>query len=88
MGTYRLVASGSSLHRWGVRGTPDHVVTRINPAVNKVLKDKALWEKIGRLEFTVAGGAPEEAAALGARRRSSGERRWRRSASSPSEPAQ
>jgi tripartite-type tricarboxylate transporter receptor subunit TctC len=46
-------------------GTPDHVVTRINAAVNKVLKDKALQEKIGKLEFTVAGGTPEEAAALG-----------------------
>jgi tripartite-type tricarboxylate transporter receptor subunit TctC len=46
-------------------GTPDYVVTRINAAVNKVLKDKALQEKIGRLEFTVAGGTPEEAAALG-----------------------
>jgi hypothetical protein len=30
-----------------------------------VLKDKALQEKIGKLEFTVAGGTPEEAAALG-----------------------
>jgi len=46
-------------------GTPDHVVTRINAAVNKVLKDKALQEKIGKLEFTVAGGTPEAAAALG-----------------------
>jgi tripartite-type tricarboxylate transporter receptor subunit TctC len=45
-------------------GTPDYVVARINAAVNKVLKDKALQEKIGRLEFTVAGGTPEEAAAL------------------------
>jgi tripartite-type tricarboxylate transporter receptor subunit TctC len=46
-------------------GTPDYVVTRINAAVNKVLKDKALQEKISKLEFTVAGGTPEEAAALG-----------------------
>ena len=46
-------------------GTPDYVVTRINAAVNKVLKDKALQERIGKLEFTVAGGTPEEAAALG-----------------------
>lgn len=46
-------------------GTPDYVVARINTAVNKVLKDKALQEKIGKLEFTVAGGTPEEAAALG-----------------------
>lgn len=46
-------------------GTPDYVVTRINAAVNKVLQDKALQEKIGKLEFTVAGGTPEEAAALG-----------------------
>ncbi len=46
-------------------GTPDYVVTRINAAVNKVLKDKAVQEKISRLEFTVAGGTPEEAAALG-----------------------
>jgi tripartite-type tricarboxylate transporter receptor subunit TctC len=46
-------------------GTPDYVVTRINTAVNKVLKDPALQEKIGKLEFTVAGGTPEEAAALG-----------------------
>jgi tripartite-type tricarboxylate transporter receptor subunit TctC len=46
-------------------GTPDYVVTRINAAVNKVLKDKALQEKIGKLEFSVAGGTPEEAAALG-----------------------
>ena len=45
--------------------TPDYVVTRINAAVNKVLKDKALQEKISKLEFTVAGGTPEEAAALG-----------------------
>ena len=44
--------------------TPDYVVARINAAVNKVLKDKALQEKIGKLEFTVAGGTPEEAAAL------------------------
>lgn len=46
-------------------GTPDYVVKRINAAVNKVLKDKALQEKISKLEFTVAGGTPEEAAALG-----------------------
>jgi tripartite-type tricarboxylate transporter receptor subunit TctC len=46
-------------------GTPDFVVTRINAAVNKVLTDKGLQEKIGKLEFTVAGGTPEEAAALG-----------------------
>jgi putative tricarboxylic transport membrane protein len=46
-------------------GTPDYVVARINAAVNKVLKDKALQEKISRLEFTVAGGTPEEAAELG-----------------------
>jgi len=46
-------------------GTPDYVVKRINVAVNKVLKDKALQEKISKLEFTVAGGTPEEAAALG-----------------------
>ena len=46
-------------------GTPDYVVARINAAVNKVLKDKALQEKIAKLEFTVAGGTPEEAAALG-----------------------
>jgi tripartite-type tricarboxylate transporter receptor subunit TctC len=46
-------------------GTPDYVVTRINTAVNKVLKDKALQEKIAKLEFSVAGGTPEEAAALG-----------------------
>jgi tripartite-type tricarboxylate transporter receptor subunit TctC len=46
-------------------GTPDYVVTRINTAVNKVLKDKALQEKIGKLEFTAAGGTPAEAAALG-----------------------
>jgi tripartite-type tricarboxylate transporter receptor subunit TctC len=46
-------------------GTPDYVVARINAAVNKVLKNKALQEKIGKLEFTVAGGTPEEAAALG-----------------------
>ena len=46
-------------------GTPDYVVARINAAVNKVLKDTALQEKIGKLEFTVAGGTPEEAAALG-----------------------
>ena len=46
-------------------GTPDYVVTRINAAVNKVLKDPALQEKIGKLEFTVAGGTPEEAVALG-----------------------
>jgi tripartite-type tricarboxylate transporter receptor subunit TctC len=46
-------------------GTPDYVVARINAAVNKVLKDKALQEKIGKLEFTVSGGTPEEAAALG-----------------------
>jgi tripartite-type tricarboxylate transporter receptor subunit TctC len=46
-------------------GTPDYVVARINAAVNKVLKDKALQEKIAKLEFYVAGGTPEEAAALG-----------------------
>jgi tripartite-type tricarboxylate transporter receptor subunit TctC len=46
-------------------GTPDYVVARINAAVNKVLKDKALQEKIAKLEFTVAGGTPEEAAELG-----------------------
>lgn len=46
-------------------GTPDHVVSRINAAVNKVLQDKGLQEKIGKLEFTVAGGTPEEAATLG-----------------------
>lgn len=46
-------------------GTPDFVIARINAAVNKVLKDKALQEKIGKLEFTVAGGTPEDAAALG-----------------------
>jgi tripartite-type tricarboxylate transporter receptor subunit TctC len=46
-------------------GTPDYVVTRINAAVNKVLKDPALQEKISKLEFTVAGGTAEEAAALG-----------------------
>jgi len=46
-------------------GTPDYVVTRINAAVNKVLKDKTLQERISKLEFTVAGGTPEEAAALG-----------------------
>ena len=46
-------------------GTPDYVVTRINAAVNKVLKDPALQEKIGKLEFAVAGGTPEAAAALG-----------------------
>lgn len=45
-------------------GTPDYVVTRINAAVNKVLKDKALQEKISKLEFTVEGGTPEQAAAL------------------------
>jgi tripartite-type tricarboxylate transporter receptor subunit TctC len=46
-------------------GTPDYVVARINAAVNKVLKDKALQDKVGRLEFTVEGGTPEAAAALG-----------------------
>ena len=46
-------------------GTPDYVVGRINAAVNKVLKDKALQDQIGKLEFTVAGGTPEEAMALG-----------------------
>jgi tripartite-type tricarboxylate transporter receptor subunit TctC len=46
-------------------GTPDYVVKRINAAVNKVLQDKAVQEKIARLEFTVAGGTAEEAAALG-----------------------
>lgn len=45
-------------------GTPDYVVTRINAAVNKVLKDKALQEKVSKLEFTVEGGTPEQAAAL------------------------
>ncbi len=46
-------------------GTPDYVVARINAAVNKVLKDPALQERIAKLEFTVAGGTAEEAAALG-----------------------
>jgi tripartite-type tricarboxylate transporter receptor subunit TctC len=46
-------------------GTPDYVVARINAAVNKVLKDPALQEKIAKLEFAVAGGTAEEAAALG-----------------------
>lgn len=46
-------------------GAPDHVVQRINAAVNEVLKDKALQEKIAKLEFYTAGGTPEEAAALG-----------------------
>lgn len=46
-------------------GTPDYVVARINAAVNKVLKEKALQDQIGKLEFTVAGGTPEEASALG-----------------------
>ena len=46
-------------------GAPDYVVARINAAVNKLLKDKALQEKISALEFTVAGGTPDEAAALG-----------------------
>jgi len=55
-------------------GTPDYVVTRINAAVNKVLKDKALQEKIGKLEFTVAGGTPEEAAALRAELAQPGDR--------------
>ena len=45
-------------------GTPDYVVTRINTAVNKVLKDPALQEKIGKLEFTAEGGTPEALAAL------------------------
>jgi tripartite-type tricarboxylate transporter receptor subunit TctC len=45
-------------------GTPDYVVKRINAAANKVLKSKALQEKITNLELTVAGGTPEEAAAL------------------------
>jgi tripartite-type tricarboxylate transporter receptor subunit TctC len=45
-------------------GTPDYVVKRINAAVNKVLKTKALQDRIAKLEFTVAGGTPEEAAAL------------------------
>jgi tripartite-type tricarboxylate transporter receptor subunit TctC len=45
-------------------GTPDYVIKRINAAANKVLKSKALQEKITNLEFTVAGGTPEEAAAL------------------------
>jgi len=45
-------------------GTPDYVITRINAAVNKVLKDKGLQERVGKLEFTVEGGTPGEAAAL------------------------
>ncbi len=46
-------------------GTPDYVVTRINEAVNKVLQDKDLQERIAKLEFTVSGGTPEDASALG-----------------------
>jgi tripartite-type tricarboxylate transporter receptor subunit TctC len=46
-------------------GTPDYVVTRINGAVNKVLQDKDLQERIAKLEFTVSGGTPEDASALG-----------------------
>jgi tripartite-type tricarboxylate transporter receptor subunit TctC len=46
-------------------GTPDYVVTRINTAVNRALKDKALQEKIGKLEFSAAGGTSQELAALG-----------------------
>jgi tripartite-type tricarboxylate transporter receptor subunit TctC len=46
-------------------GTPDYVVARINAAANKALADKALQERIGKLEFTAAGGTPEERATLG-----------------------
>ena len=38
------------VRRRSAAGTPDYVVTRINTAVNKVLKDPALQEKIGKLE--------------------------------------
>ena len=46
-------------------GTPDYVIQRINAATNKVLAEKTLQDKIGKLEFTVAGGTADELAELG-----------------------
>lgn len=46
-------------------GTPSDIVAKINAAANRVLSDKALQERIAKLEFTVAGGTVDEAASLG-----------------------
>jgi tripartite-type tricarboxylate transporter receptor subunit TctC len=46
-------------------GTPPAIVAKINAAANRVLADKALQERIAKLDFTVAGGTVAEAESLG-----------------------
>ena len=46
-------------------GTPSDIVAKINAATNRILGDKALQERVAKLEFTVAGGTVEEVTSLG-----------------------
>ena len=56
-------------------GTPDYVVTRINAAVNKVLKDPACRRKSASLNSRRKVARPSRRRRWVARRRSSGRRR-------------
>ena len=46
-------------------GTRPDIVAKINAATNRILSDKALQERVAKLEFTVAGGTVEELSSLG-----------------------
>lgn len=46
-------------------GTSSDIVAKINAATNRILSDKALQERVAKLEFTVAGGTAEELTSLG-----------------------
>ena len=41
-------------------GTPQPIVTKLNAAINTVLKQPEVIEKLGKQDFTVAGGPPVE----------------------------
>jgi tripartite-type tricarboxylate transporter receptor subunit TctC len=45
-------------------GTPRNVVTRLNAEINKVLKDREIEQRVLDLGYVVAGGSPDELAAL------------------------
>jgi tripartite-type tricarboxylate transporter receptor subunit TctC len=49
---------------YGPKNLPGPVVTRINAAVNQVLKDKEVMDAFARLGIETAGGTPQQFAAM------------------------
>lgn len=49
---------------YGPAGTPAPVIQRLNSDINKVLAEKGVQERLGKLDNVVSGGSPQQFAAI------------------------